>query len=203
MHRVRLIVPHLYRAAQAGRVLARDRVAASTLEFAIAVTSLMMLLLASFEIGYDFFVTQALDYAVHVAARSVQVGSAEGAATGSDAATWVTQQVCPALGKMLSCSGLYVSITAIPSGTGQTYYSYITANPPSLASLMATTNAVCTGTGGQMLLLRAYYLSPTFLGLLIPAWSQAAPANNGSRVHVSYASAGFVDEYFTGGAIGC
>jgi Flp pilus assembly protein TadG len=163
----------------------------------------MLLLLASFEVGYDFFVTQALDYAVHVAARSVQVGSAEGAATGSAAATWITQKVCPALGKMLSCSGLYVSITAIPGGTGQNYYTYIGANPPSLASLMASTNAVCTGTGGQMLLLRAYYLSPTFLGLLIPSWSQPSPLNNGSRVHVSFASAGFVDEYFTGGEIGC
>jgi len=185
-----------------GRV-ARDRIGSAALEFAIAISSLMVLLLASFELGYDFFVTQALDYAVHVAARSVQVGSAEGAATGSNAATWVSQQVCPALGKMLSCSGLYVSITAIPNGTGQNYYSYISANPPSLASLMASTNAVCTGTGGQMLLLRAYYLSPTFLGLLIPSWSQASPSGNGTRVHVSYASAGFVDEYFTGGEIGC
>ncbi len=191
------------RAVRIGRALVRGRVAAASLEFAVASFALVLVLLASFEVGYDFFVAEALDYAVHVAARSVQVGTAEGSATGSAAATWVTQQVCPALTKMLSCGNLYVSITAVPSGSGQTYYSYLVANPPSLAGMMASTNPVCTGTGGQMLLLRAYYLSPTFLGLLVPSWSQASPANNGARVHVSYASAGFVDEYFTGGETGC
>jgi Flp pilus assembly protein TadG len=191
------------RVAQAGGFLAGERLAATTLEFAIAASALMLLVLASFEVGYDFFVAEALDYAVHVASRSVQVGTSQGSAKGSAASFWVTQQVCPALGALLSCNNLYVSITAIPNGAGQNYYTYIAANPPSLASMMSSTNPVCTGSGGQMLLLSAYYLSPTFLGLLLPAWSQPSPSNNSMRVHLSYASAGFVDEYFPGGETGC
>jgi hypothetical protein len=52
-------------------------------------------------------------------------------------------------------------------------------------------------------LLQAYYLSPTFLGMLIPAWSQASPLNNSLRVHVTYSATGFVNEYYSGGEAGC
>jgi hypothetical protein len=54
-----------------------------------------------------------------------------------------------------------------------------------------------------MMILRAYYLSPTFIGMLLPVWSQASPSSPSKRVHVTYASAGFVNEYFSGGESGC
>jgi Flp pilus assembly protein TadG len=173
------------------------------LEFAILAVPFLILALGTFEVGYDFFVEAALDNAVHVAARSVQVGTAQGAATGSAATEWVASSVCPALRGLLDCGQLYVSVTTIPSGTGQNYYTYITANPPSLTGITGSSDSVCTGTGGQLILLRAYYLSPTFLGLLVPDWSQASPVGGSGRVHVSFASAGFVNENFSGGKSGC
>jgi Flp pilus assembly protein TadG len=173
------------------------------LEFAALSVPFVMLVLGSMEAGYDFFVQAALDNAVHVAARGVQVGTAQGSASGAALTKWVASAVCPALGGLLDCGQLYVNITGIPSGTGQNYYTYINSNPPSLATLTSPSDSVCTGNGGQLMLLRAYYLSPTYLGLLVPAWSQVSPLNSFMRVHVTYAATGFVNEYFTGGETGC
>jgi Flp pilus assembly protein TadG len=173
------------------------------LEFAILAVPLFTLLLGTMEVGYDFFVESSLENAVHVAARGVQVGNAQSSARGAAAAAWVASAVCPALGRLLDCGQLYVSVTTLPSGTGQNYYTYLNANPPSLTTLTSSANAVCTGSGGKLMLLQAYYLSPTFVGLLVSAWSQTSPVNSAQRVHVSYAATGFVNEYFTGGQTGC
>jgi Flp pilus assembly protein TadG len=179
------------------------RSGAVSLEFVILSIPFFMLALGTMEIGYDFFVQAALSNAVNVAARSVQVGAAQGDATGSAEVNWVASSVCPALGRLLDCGQLYVSISAIPSGVGENYYTYLTANPPSLTAMASSSNTVCTGAAAQMMLLRAYYVSPSFLGLLVPNWSQNWPAPVGPRVHVTYASAGFVNEYFSGGETGC
>jgi len=173
------------------------------LEFAILSVPFCILFLGTMEVGYDFFVQAALTNAVNVAARSVQVGTAQANATGKAELTWVANAVCPALGGLLDCGQLYVSVSSIPSGTGQNYYTYISANPPSLTSITSSTNSACTGSAAQMMIVRAYYLSPTFLGMLLPVWSQPSPVTPGKRVHVTYASAGFVNEFFTGGESGC
>jgi hypothetical protein len=47
-----------------------------------------------------------------------------------------------------------------------------------------------------MMLLTAWYVGPTFLGALIPSFSTTY---NGSTVHISSASAGFINETFSGG----
>jgi Flp pilus assembly protein TadG len=176
----------------------------AALEFAILAVPFLVMALGTFEVGYDFFVESALDNAVHAAARSVQVGTTQGAASGSSSvAAWVASAVCPSLRGLLDCGQLYVSVTSIPSGVGQNYYTYIQDNPPSVTGVTGSGASVCTGTGGQLMLLRAYYLSPTFLGLLVSDWSQASPVAGTGRVHVSFASAGFVNEYFSGGKSGC
>jgi len=187
---------------QNGRTRHRPRGTAA-LEFAILAVPFLMLTLGTFEVGYDFFVIAVLDSAVHAAARTVQVGAVQGAASGANVASWVASAVCPALRGLLDCGQLYVSVTAVPGGTGENYYTYISANAPSLTAMTGASNSVCTGTGGQLMLVRAYYLSPTFLGMLVPNWSQASPVSSTGRVHVSYASTGFVNEYFSGGKAGC
>jgi Flp pilus assembly protein TadG len=171
-----------------------------SLELAILAVPFFMLALGTMEVGYDFFVQAALSNAVNVAARSVQVGTAQASATGAAEVAWVKSAVCPALGNLLDCGQLYVYVNYIPSGVGQNYYTYLAANPPNLATMASTSDSVCTGGAADMMLLRAYYISPTFLGMLVPGWSQSSPAGTGARVHVTYASAGFVNEYFAGGA---
>jgi Flp pilus assembly protein TadG len=185
------------------KALGQVRHGGTALEFGILAVPFFVLVLGAMEVGYDFFIQSALSNAVYVAGRSVQVGSAQGSASGTAEANWVAAQVCPALGGALDCGQLYVSIAAIPSGTGQNYYTYIAANPPSLTTMTSSADSVCTGSAAQMMILRAYYLSPSFLGLLVPGWSQASPTGSGGRVHVTYASSGFVNEYFSGGETGC
>jgi Flp pilus assembly protein TadG len=181
----------------------QDRRGTVALELAILAVPLFLLVLGAMEIGYDLYVQVALSNAVHVAARSVQVGTAQGDASGAAEAAWVKSSVCPALGGRLDCGQLYVSISAIPSGTGENYYTYLSANAPSLTTMTSSSDSVCTGSGAQMMILQAYYLSPTFLGLMVPGWSQVSPVNANARVHVTYAASGFVNEYFSGGEAGC
>jgi len=182
---------------------AANRRGTVALEFALLAIPFFVFVLGTMEVGYDFYVQAALTEAVHVAARSVQVGTSQGSATGAAEVSWVTSAVCPALGGRLNCSQLYVSVSSIPSGSGQNYYTYLTAHPASLTAMTSSSDSVCTGGATQMMLLRAYYLSPTFLGMLVPSWSQVSPTSGGSRVHVSYAATGFVNEYFSGGETGC
>jgi Flp pilus assembly protein TadG len=179
------------------------RSGAVALEFAILAVCFFILVLGTMEVGYDFFVQAALSNAVNRAARTVQVGTTESKATGAAVAGWVTSAVCPALGGMLDCGQLYVAVSGIPSGTGQNYYTYLSANPPSLTTMASSSDSVCTGTAAQMMILQAYYISPTFIGILVPNWSQTWPVSSKTRVHVTYASAGFVNEYFSGGEAGC
>jgi Flp pilus assembly protein TadG len=182
------------------RTLGSQRHGAVSLEFVILSIPFFMLSLGTMEIGYDFFVQAALSNAVNVAARSVQVGASQGDATGAKEVTWVQNAVCPALGQLLDCGQLYVSIS---STGGEDYYTYLTANPPNLATMASSSDSVCTGGAAQMMLLRAYYVSPSFLGMLVPNWSMPWPQPVGPRVHVTYASAGFVNEYFSAGEVGC
>ncbi len=198
-----MFLTQLRQVRRRSRSLRAHRHGSTALEFAILSVPFLMLVLGTMEIGYDFFVQAALSNAVNVAARSVQVGSAQASATGKAEASWVASAVCPALRNLLNCGQLYVTISGIPSGTGQNYYTYIQANPPNLTTMVSSTNSVCTGAAAQLMILRAYYVSPTFLGMLVPSWSQPSPVITGQRVHVTYASAGFVNEYFSGGEAGC
>jgi pilus assembly protein Flp/PilA len=181
----------------------QNRSAVVALEFGILAIPFLVLALGTIEIGYDFYVQAELDNAVQIAARGVQVGSSVRGASQS-LSSYVQQSVCPALSGGLNCASLYVSITAIPSGSGQNYASYLNAHPLTLAAVTnAKTNVVCTGTAGQLMLVRAFYLSPTFLGLLVPGLSVPSPVSPSVRVHASFASAGFVNEQFSGGQTGC
>jgi Flp pilus assembly protein TadG len=173
------------------------------MDFALLSVPMLILMLGTMEVGYDFFVQAALDNAVQTAARSVQVGQAQGDVNGNSVAAWVQSQVCPALGRLLDCGQLYVTVAPIPSGVGQNYYTYLQANPITLNAIVGSGNSVCTGTPGQLMVVRAFYLSPTFLGMLVPSFSVVSPINGSTRVHASYAASGFVNENFGTGEQGC
>jgi hypothetical protein len=182
------------------------RRAAVSLEFAILAVSFLILLLATFEIGYDYFVQATLDNAVETAAREVQVGENVGTQGAGQALLFVQNSVCPALGGLLDCNNLYVSITALPpppvnGDPPPDFYDYLSGNDnPTLQTVMAQGDIVCTGTARQMMMVQAYYLGPTFLGALIPAFAYEI---NGQLTHVSYSTTGFVNENFSGGEQGC
>jgi Flp pilus assembly protein TadG len=169
----------------------RQRSGAVTLEFAMVALPFLVLLLGVMEVGYDLFVDAALDYAVSVAARSVQIGSVQGT-SGETSATLAAAAVCPSVAGLLSCSNVIVAVA--PLTTGSDYYSG--SGTISWSSATSSSGVVCTGTSGQMMMMTAWYAGPTFLGSLIPAF---ATTYNGNTVHLSSASAGFINQSFTGG----
>ena len=173
------------------------------LEFSIVATTFVMLTLGAMELGYDLYVQEALDNAVETAARNVQVGKDNGSSL--TAAQFVKQQVCPALRAVLPCSQLIVAVTQLPA-LGSSQYDYWTAPPGAgdvynhfytpLANANNGGGVLCTGKAAQLMLVQAWFIGPTFVGLLVPAFSIVF---NGQRQHITTSSAGFVNEGFSGG----
>ncbi len=169
----------------------------TSVELAICAAPLFSMMLGLMDTGYDLFIQAELDTAVNQAARSVQVGSVTGA-SGETSAQLAAAAVCPNLHGLLNCSKLVVGVAHVPID----YYK--SQNLMTLNAASSAAGSVCTGSGGQLMLLQAWYMGPTFVGLLIPSFSQSY---NGQRVHITSASAGFVNEYFTTGGqkagVGC
>jgi Flp pilus assembly protein TadG len=176
-------------AAACGRLLMLGSSGAAAIEFAIVALPFITLILGLMEIGFDLFVQVTLDAAVDQAARSVQTGAVQGS-SGESSAQLAAASVCPALVGLLDCSQIIVGVEPVPAG-----YDYRT-NPAGLTLAGAGSGTVCTGVGGQMMLIRAWYLGPTVVGALLPSF---ATTYHGAMVHVTSASAGFVNEYFSGG----
>lgn len=172
-----------------GRSPMRGRRGAAALEFAFVAPLFVLLLLGVMEVGFDLFVQRTLNVAVQQAARSVQTGAVQGV-SGETSATFATAAVCPVLGSALTCSQVVVGVA--PVATDSTYYT----NTSTLTLAAAAGGAICTGVGGRMMLIQAWYLGPTIVGMLIPSF---ATTYNGAVYHITSASAGFVNEYFAGG----
>jgi len=177
----------------------RGRCGTVMVEFAIAAPLFVALIVGVVETGFDLFVQGSLDTAVKQAARSVQIGTVQGYA-GETSNAFASAAVCPALPAWLSCSQVVVGVAPV---SGDTYY----GNPAALTLAAAdkgnTAGAICTGQGGQTMLIQAWYKGPTIVGALIPSFSTTY---NGAVYHITSASAGFVNEYFNGGqssGVGC
>ena len=172
-----------------GRLI-RARRAAAALEFAIVALPFLTLAFGAIEVGYDLFVQAVLDSVVEQAARGVQTGTQQGT-TGESDSSFAAAAVCPAANGLLNCSQIVVAVQPVPSG----YNYYTNINPPTL-STAAASGSVCTGIGGQLMVMQAWYLGPTFAGALIPAFSTTVL---GKVVHLTTSSVAFTNEYFTGG----
>jgi Flp pilus assembly protein TadG len=164
------------------------------LEFAILAVPFLIMLLGVMEVSYDLYVQEELDTAVEHASRSVQVGAIQGYA-GESAAQFAAAAVCPALTGGLNCNALTVAVTPVPAGAANNYF---TQQPPNFQQ--GTTGCVNTGGPGQLMWLVVWYDGPTFLGTLVPGF--ATKGVNGDLVHRTFASTGFVNEYFGGGESG-
>jgi Flp pilus assembly protein TadG len=174
-----------------GGRLRSDRRGAAALEFAVVALVFIIMVFGCIEVAYDLFVQTALDSAVQTAARSVQTGTARGT-SGETSATFAAAAVCPALSGLLQCSLLTIGVETIASG----YNFYTNPSPLTYGSASSSGGAICTGVGGQMMLLTAWYAGPSFVGSLVPSFSTRI---NGSLVHLTSSSVGFVNEWFSGG----
>jgi Flp pilus assembly protein TadG len=188
--------------------LRRDRRGVVALELAIIAPAFFGLMLGLMELGYDLFVQAALNAAVEQAARNIQVGSVVGT-TNETSAQLAQAAVCPNLRGLLNCNLLTIAVEPLPATSDY----FITANPLSYGAAAGTTTngvttggEICTGEGGsgRLMILEAWYNGPTFVGTLIPGWNSIVSVQGASqRVHVTAATAGFVEEDFSGGQSPC
>ena len=158
---------------------------------------------------------------METAARNVQVGGSTGT-NKEPSSQFVSQAVCPALRGRLVCdrTQLIVAVAPLPQQGNGTQYDYYTAPPLNgsghytlpLGSSTSQTGAaspngeICTGSAGQLMLLQAWYLSPSFIGLLVPSFTEVNPVWGSGWVHVTASSAGFVNEVGIAGqstGVGC
>lgn len=186
------------------RGLARDKRGVTSLELAIIAPAFFGLMLGLMEMGYDLFVQTALNAAVEQAARTIQVGSVVGS-KNETSAELAQAAVCPNLRGLLNCGLLTVAVQPLPANVD--YFSE--DDPLSYGAAAGTTTngtttggEICTGRGGsgRLMIMQAWYNGPTFVGLLIPGWNSTANVQGvPARVHVTSATAGFVEEEFGGG----
>ncbi len=160
------------------------------MELAIIAIPFFAFLLVTMELSYDLFVQASLDNAVATAARQAQIGSKSGTA-GETSAAYVKKSVCPALSGLLDCDALTVAVQPIP-----TNYDYYTAPTLTYAQAGSSGGSICTGTGGEVMQIAAWYAGPSFVGLLVPSFTTSL---HGKLVHLAHSSAAYVNEYFSGG----
>jgi hypothetical protein len=174
-----------------GRWLWRGDRSATAVEFGIVAVPFFMVMLGVMEVSYDIYIQAALDNVAATAARNVQVGGVTGVANETSA-SFVLNNVCPYAGGMLNCGLITAAVVPVPGGGN--YYSA----PVQLQVSQAQANdgqGICTGTPEAMMVLRIWYDGPSFAGLLLPSFTRTW---NGTIVHETVSSAGFVNEYYGG-----
>jgi hypothetical protein len=203
-------VPALWAAASAPRRgLVKDRRCSVPVEFAILAIPFFAMMLGLMEMGYDLFVQAALDTVVQEAAREIQVGKFVGY-RGETSDALKNDIICPNLHGLLYCPNVTVgveplpeaTVNGVPTGVQDDYYTArdlitYTAAAGTTSNGITTGGQVCTGGAGQLMLLAVWYNGPTFVGQLIPLFGSVVNIQGvPKRVHVTYSTAGFVDEYF-------
>jgi hypothetical protein len=198
---------------------ARGRRAAVALEFAVVALPFFTWLLFLFELSYDLFTQEALDYALHGAVRQIQTGNATNFTSGK---TFIAKALCPAAKGLLECNNMWLRVTAVstitqiaggatvlgdyapPTTTGavpinasgldlSAYTNLANANAERAGS-----NPYCIAAPNQAILVSLVYVGPSFIGGLLPGVLSTSFAGN--TVHPTLSTAGFVTEAFPPGS---
>ncbi len=173
------------------RTLLSARRGDTALEFAILAIPFWLFMLFLFELGCDFYVQLALDYAVQEGARELQTGAVAANATVTQ---FKNDCFCPAVAGFLNCS--QITLTAYPVTTAD-YYTNAQAGagfiPQSSGALNTASWSFSPGATNTPMFLQAVYTSVSVIGQLLPSMSMAS---GNTRVHVTTSSVGFLNEQY-------
>jgi TadE-like protein len=153
----------------------RDATGASALEFAILVIPVILLLLASLEIGAIYFATFALENATSYGARLLRTGQAQNKKL--DAAAF-KGEVCKYLTAPLSCSKLKLDVRRFTSFSN----AQITEPLDGKGNLKASFT-YDPGVGGDVILVRAFY--PFDLPAKLPLDVRMSNMSDGNRLLIA------------------
>ncbi len=165
--------PFLYRL----RRLPKDDRAATAVEFAILVTPLLFLILASLQLGIIFFAGQCLQSAAISSGRELMTGSVQDAGLSQ---SQFKNAVCTNAPVLFTCSNIMVDVKSASS------YSNINTTPltPTYDANGNVTNtwSYSPGAAGDIVILRLMYNWPVVAGPLLPG---LANQSNGDRLLVA------------------
>jgi Flp pilus assembly protein TadG len=159
------------------RQVRSDTRAATAVEFALLISPLMFLILASLQLSIIFFASQVLQSAAITSGRQIMTGAVQTA--GYSQTTFPTQVVCPAAPVLLTCGSIMVDVESASS-----YSSLNTgALTPTYNSSGQVTNtwSYSTGGPGDIVILRLMYNWPIVASPLLPG---LANQSNGNRLLV-------------------
>ena len=195
-------------AARAGLGYRRARHGVVGLEFALLSIPFFMFVLFVFELSYDLFTQEVLDYALQ---RAVAHTLARGnAANLTDGSGFIDNFLCKDFGGLLACNGaekhIYVKVQKFTAATqksgGTTDYFDITTgklpmagNVLDLSSYLAS-SSFCNAGSDQFVLVSVIYVGPTFVGYLLPNIISVT-LSDGSQAHATLATAGINTERFS------
>ena len=163
----------------------------TALEFAILIIPFWLFLLFLFELGFDFYVQLALDYAVQQSGRLLQTGAGSAATTST---VFKNDCVCPVVAGFLNCG--QITLTAYPVTTTDYYTNALAGGgfvPLTAGALNTASWGFATGAPNAPMFLQAVYTSVSIVGMLFPSMSVAY---GGARVHVTTSSVGFLNEQY-------
>jgi Flp pilus assembly protein TadG len=156
--------------------LKRDERAATAVEFALLITPLVALILASLQLSIIFFAGQELQSATVSASRALMTGTVQQTTPALTAQQYKTQYVCPPVAFLLNCNNIMIDVE---SGSS---YSQISTTPITItydAHGNVTNNfAYSTGSPGDIIILRAMYNWPVVGGGLLPGLADQSGGNH-------------------------
>ena len=154
--------------------LQRDVRAATAVEFAMLVTPLVILILASLQLSIIFFAGQELQSAAISASRQLMTGSAQQASL--TASQYKTTYVCPPVAFLLNCNNIMVDVQ---SGSS---YSGINTSPIVLtydgSGNVTNSFNYSTGNPGDILIVRVLYNWPVAGAPLLPGLANQPNGNH-------------------------
>ena len=157
--------------------LKRDERAATAVEFALLITPLVALILASLQLSIIFFAGQQLQSVAMASSRELMTGTAQQA---SETKAQYHADVCAKASTLFSCSNIMVDVQS-----GSTYNT-ISTTPITITydSHGNVTNnfAYSTGNPGDIIILRVMYNWPVVGGGLLPG---LADQSNGDHLLVA------------------
>ena len=157
---------------------------ASALEFALVAVPLILLLLASLQVGLVFFANFALENATAQGARLIRTGQAQN--QKFDATTF-KNEVCKHLSAMLSCGKLMVDVRRFDNFSKSEL-----TNPLDSNGNMKSSFSYDPGVGGDVVVVRAFY--PWDLPASMPSLINLSNMKDDNRLLI--ATAAFRNEPF-------
>jgi Flp pilus assembly protein TadG len=138
-----------------------DQKGATAVEFALVSVPFLGLLFAIFETAFVFFATEGLEAATAVASRTIMTG---GASSYTQADTFKTAVLCPALPTFIPCASVVLDANTVSSYGASSNYSNTAVSRTITTN--TTTHNFCIGTQGDVVLLRVAYAMPVILSVL-------------------------------------